>query len=81
LTQGDVRFEPDHALKSGERGMDDIQAITAQAKNHFSKGGWLVFEHGYDQKELSRACLLAAGFKKIEQKNDLSGQPRMSAGH
>jgi release factor glutamine methyltransferase len=61
--------------------MDDIQAITAQAKIHLYDGGWLVFEHGFDQKESCRVCLLDAGFNNIEQKNDLSGQPRMSAGH
>ena len=81
LTQGDVCFEPDHALKAGKQGMDDIQAITAQAKIHLYDRGWLVFEHGFDQKESCRVCLLDAGFNNIEQKNDLSGQPRMSAGH
>ena len=80
LTQGDVRFEPEQALTSGTQGMDDIQIITTQARGHLRAEGWLVFEHGYDQKQSSLTCLQAAGFEKIEQKNDLSGQPRISAG-
>lgn len=80
LTMGDVRFEPEHALKAGKQGMDSIQAITAEAKNHLCTGGWLVFEHGYNQKESCYTCLQDAGFNNIEQKNDLSGQPRISAG-
>lgn len=80
LSQGDVRFEPISALTSGETGMNDIERITSQAEEHLSKNGWLIFEHGYNQKQAVYDCLQHHNFKKVIQLNDLSGQPRMTAG-
>ncbi len=78
--QGDVRMEPDHALKSGPDGMDAIRKITANAQKHLNDNGCLALEHGYNQKKPVYDCLHEARFKNIRQENDWLGQPRVSAG-
>ena len=80
LSEGDVRFEPQTALVSGDLGMDDIIKITRQSLSHLNHHGWLFLEHGYDQQTLVFDCLNDAGFSSITQKNDLSGNPRMTFG-
>jgi release factor glutamine methyltransferase len=80
LTQGDVRFEPESALSSGATGMDDIEHICSHAKEYLLKNGWLMVEHGYNQKQLVADCFARNGFSEIEQRQDLSGHTRMTAG-
>lgn len=80
LSQGDVRFEPKSALTSGDTGMDDIKHLCAHAKNHLKNNGWLIVEHGYNQKQLVADCFSNHDFTEIEQRQDLSGHTRMTAG-
>jgi release factor glutamine methyltransferase len=62
LEQGDLRFEPLSALASGSDGLDDIRRIIMDASLHLVSGGWLLFEHGYNQAERVRVLLQQAGF-------------------
>jgi release factor glutamine methyltransferase len=80
LLTGDVRFEPQSALNAGATGMDDIEHLCAHAKNYLTKNAWLIIEHGYNQKQLVSDCFAKNGFTQIEQKLDLSGHIRMTAG-
>ena len=80
LKQGDVRFEPQSALTSGEAGMDDIKHLCQHAKDHLAQSGWLIVEHGYDQKKSVSDCFIEHGFTQIEQSTDLLGHTRMTAG-
>lgn len=80
LQGGDVRFEPKSALTAGETGMDDIEHLCAQAKNHLQKNGWLIVEHGYNQAQRVANCFTENTYAQIEQRNDLSGHTRMTAG-
>ncbi|MFA7267808.1 MAG: peptide chain release factor N(5)-glutamine methyltransferase [Sterolibacterium sp.] len=80
LSQGDLRFEPPNALASGSDGLDALRRIVGEAAQHLPPGGWLLFEHGYDQAEAARALLQDAGFAKIEQHRDLAGIVRVSGG-
>lgn len=80
LQQGDVRFEPLSALASGPDGLDDIRTIVAAAQSHLNPGGWLLFEHGYDQGERCRTLLLQNGFNRVETVPDLAGIPRVTMG-
>jgi len=80
LLAGDVRFEPQSALSAGAAGMDDIEYLCRHAKNHLKKNAWLIIEHGYNQKQLVADCFAENGFTRIEQKQDLSGHIRMTAG-
>ena len=80
LTKGDVRFEPESALTSGKTGMDDIEHLCSQAKNYLAKDGWLIIEHGYNQKAVVADCFTRNEYKNISQQNDLAGHCRMTAG-
>jgi len=80
LKQGDVRFEPQHALTSGEDGLQAITILTQQAPNYLKKEGWLLIEHGYDQGQAVRALFLQNGFTQIASYHDLNGQERITIG-
>lgn len=80
LSAGDVRFEPESALTSGERGMDAITLLTRQSADYLSPDGWLIVEHGYDQQQAVADCFKQGGFEHIVQLTDLAGLPRMTAG-
>jgi len=80
LAQGDLRFEPRGALASGADGLDDIRHIVAGAKQHLVPGGWLLFEHGYDQAARVRELLLQWGYAGVFSARDLAGIERVSGG-
>jgi len=81
LGRGDLRFEPQGALTDGSAdGLDSIRAIVAGAAAHLVPGGWLLFEHGFDQAPAARALLEAAGFADIVSLPDLAGIPRVAGG-
>lgn len=78
LAQGDVQFEPRSALTAGKDGLDDIRTISRQAFGKLKPGGWLLFEHGYDQGRDIRIILESNGFTAISTQQDLSGQDRVT---
>ena len=80
LGEGDLRFEPAPALVAGGDGLDCIRAIVAAAPRFLNRGGWLVFEHGYEQAARCRALLAGAGFEDIFSRNDVAGIERVSGG-
>ena len=80
LQTGDLRSEPQSALVAGPAGLDDIQTIVTQSHAHLLPGGWLLFEHGYDQAGPCRQLLQQAGFTQLINLADLAGQPRVSGG-
>lgn len=76
--------EPRLALtdrEPGGNGLACIRRIVAAAAAHLKPGGWLLFEHGYDQGEASRNLLAAAGFKDAFTHPDLAGIARVSGAH
>jgi len=80
LGQGDLRFEPHSALASGPDGLDDIRRIVAAAPGHLEAGGWLLFEHGWDQAPRCRELLSDSGFVEVGSATDLAGIERVSFG-
>jgi release factor glutamine methyltransferase len=80
LQQGDLRFEPHPALAAGVDGLAAIRRIVAQAGPHLVDGGWLLLEHGYDQRDSVLALLRTAGFSEVADYRDLAGQPRVAVG-
>jgi len=80
LSQGDVRFEPVSALASGDDGLDDIRLLIAEAAKYLKPNGWLILEHGYDQKEAVKQLFEDRGYQRITQRNDYGNNPRMTAG-
>jgi release factor glutamine methyltransferase len=71
---------PAQALTDGADGLTAIRHITQQASHWLNEGGWLLFEHGWDQADAARALLAAAGFEDIGQWPDLAGILRASGG-
>ncbi|MFC5527233.1 peptide chain release factor N(5)-glutamine methyltransferase [Rhodanobacter ginsengisoli] len=78
LAQGDLRFEPTSALASGEDGLDDIRRIVIDGREHLQSGGWLLFEHGWNQGKAARALLLKAGYAQVFTARDLELRDRVS---
>ncbi|WP_426687638.1 peptide chain release factor N(5)-glutamine methyltransferase [Rhodanobacter ginsengiterrae] len=80
LVQGDLRHEPASALASGDDGLDDIRRILVDARHHLHPGGWLLFEHGWNQGSAARAMLAAAGYAEVFTAQDLELRDRVSGG-
>jgi release factor glutamine methyltransferase len=80
LTEGDLRFEPASALRSGPDGLDALRSIIAGAPAVLRPGGWLLLEHGYDQADAVRKLLVEAGFAGVMSRSDLAGHSRVSGG-
>jgi release factor glutamine methyltransferase len=81
LEQGDLRFEPKMALTDGSAdGLDSIRAIVVGARAHLRPGGWLLFEHGYDQADAAARLLAEAGFVECLAAADLAGIARVAGG-
>lgn len=80
LTQGDLRFEPQRALVSGDDGLTDIRKIIHGAPSYLNKDGWLMLEHGYNQAPAVAELFKQAGFVEISHVLDLSGIERVTIG-
>ena len=80
LEEGDLRFEPPLALSCGERGLSAFRLIVEQSSAVLKPGGWLVFEHGCDQREAVAALMRRAGFCDVECLQDLAGLDRVTRG-
>lgn len=78
LTQGDVRLEPINALASGADGLMAIRHISQQAQSWLKRGGWLLFEHGYQQAKPVTALLDECGFTDVQTLKDLAKNDRMT---
>jgi release factor glutamine methyltransferase len=80
LGQGDLRFEPAGALAAGADGLDDIRRIVRDARKHLQPGGWLLFEHGWNQGDAARQLLREAGYAEVFTARDLELRDRVSGG-
>ncbi|MDB1144846.1 MAG: peptide chain release factor N(5)-glutamine methyltransferase [Alcaligenaceae bacterium] len=80
LRQGDLRYEPQHALTDGEDGLSLIERLILDARDYLEEGGSLWIEHGYDQALVVRELFAAAGYKDIHSMEDLSGIERITGG-
>jgi len=81
LAQGDLRFEPRHALTDGSGdGLDSIRHIVEGARAHLNPGGGILIEHGYDQAPAVAALLGKANFVDLASIQDLAGIPRVAGG-
>lgn len=76
LQRGDVHAEPRAALAGGADGLDAIRIIARQAHDCLAHGGWLIVEHGFDQRDAVVHVLEHSGYHDIETAYDLAGHPR-----
>jgi len=77
LQEDGLPFEPIAALVAGADGLDAIRTITQQARGHLNDGGWLLFEHGYDQQTAVIELLRQSGYTNINGLQDLGGTDRI----
>jgi release factor glutamine methyltransferase len=75
-----LEHEPTEALISGPTGMNAIQHIIENAKNHFHPEAWLFIEHGYNQAEIVKDLFQKNGYQHIENAKDIHGIHRVTFG-
>ncbi|UTW11481.1 peptide chain release factor N(5)-glutamine methyltransferase [Marinobacterium rhizophilum] len=80
LGRGDVRFEPASALVAEDAGLADIRHIATGARSVLEPGGWLLFEHGFDQGAAVRGLLDELGYGEVVTVPDLGGRDRVTRG-
>ena len=73
----ELSHEPEMALFAGADGLDVIRRLVAEAGDHLSPGGWLLFELSPEQIDVVEQELLNAGFVELERHFDLAKRPRV----
>lgn len=80
LARGDIRFEPDSALASGDDGLDAMRKLLPGAIVRLKDGGRILVEHGYDQGKSVRELMNHNGYHAIRSLRDLEGHERVTLG-
>lgn len=80
LQQGDLRFEPLHALTDFADGLNPIRHLAQNAPIYLKENGFLLLEHGYNQGQAVRDILAEHHFHEIETIRDLAGLERITLG-
>lgn len=78
LNQGDLRFEPQHALTDDADGLHAMAQICAQAPHFLEAGGFLAIEHGCEQGKHVRQILQHHGFHHINTHHDYASLERFT---
>lgn len=78
LMAGDLRFEPQDALAGGDDGLECIRAIIDRAHNYIVRQGWMLLEHGADQRRAVNRLLEAQRYYDICCYQDLAGLDRVT---
>lgn len=73
-------FEPRVAVFAGERGLDVIGPLIAQAHHALKPGGWLALEIGYSMRNAVVNLLDPTMWEDVHSVPDLQGIPRVVAG-
>lgn len=73
-----LRFEPALALTAGMDGLQCLRDIATQAREHFTPGGWLLLEHGYDQGAEMLQILAQLEYKHAQDYVDMANIPRLT---
>jgi len=81
LEENVKKYEPLSALHSAAEGLSDISQIISQCRNYLKPGGWLLFEHGYDQAQAVQSLLKKSEFTQIATIKDLNHLPRVTLAH
>jgi release factor glutamine methyltransferase len=70
-------WEPRAALVAGETGLEQVQAIVADAPRWLARPGALVVEIAPHQAEAAAVLAVTSGFTEVEIRQDLPGRPRV----
>lgn len=79
-TESALAYEPKKALISGKKGLNDLEIIIQQSREHLQQGGILFLEHGYQQAVFVKEFFLKYGYHQIKNYKDLAGHQRVSSG-
>lgn len=74
--QKEVTFEPEMALFAADNGLWFYSFIAKSYYSKLKKGGYLVFEYGFDQKAAVREILEKQGYTIVEEITDMGANPR-----
>ncbi|CAL4042605.1 peptide chain release factor N(5)-glutamine methyltransferase [Buchnera aphidicola] len=80
LLERDIFFEPFVSLISSNNGLSDIEYIIKNAKKYLTHSGWLLLEHGYNQKNEVQNIFKYYDFLEIASYKDYSGNDRITIG-
>jgi release factor glutamine methyltransferase len=75
-----LTHEPRLALTPEGDGLGAYRTILHAVATHLRPGGWVVFEHGWDQADAVCALLTQAGLTQVGSRCDLAGRARCSGG-
>jgi len=75
-----LTHEPLSALVAGEEGLADIRRIAHGAPGRLRTGGWLLFEHGWEQAAAVQGLLQRSGFGEVSTRVDIEGRARCTGG-
>ena len=75
-----LAHEPLSALVADDDGLADIRRIADGARGRLRAGGWLLFEHGWEQAAAVQALLQRSGFGEVSTRVDLEGRARCTGG-
>ncbi|PLS76819.1 MAG: peptide chain release factor N(5)-glutamine methyltransferase [Actinobacteria bacterium] len=71
-----ARWEPREALVAGPTGLEQVEAVVAEAPRWLTRPGSLVVEIAPHQAQAGVACALGAGFSDVEVLPDQAGRLR-----
>ena len=80
LSSGEVRFEPSTALSAGTDGLRSIMQILSAVAQYLVPDGYLLLEHGYDQRQAVTGLMADWGFRDVRSYQDLAGLDRVVRG-
>ncbi|MGK2952770.1 MAG: peptide chain release factor N(5)-glutamine methyltransferase [Thiobacillus sp.] len=80
MNMNDPRFEPTSALIASGSGLDDLSAIITTSPAHLEPRGWLIVEHGWNQRESCQSIFHRSHYVKVQTLNDLANLPRITLG-
>lgn len=75
--QTEVKFEPTSSLFGGDDGLTYYKKISSIWKNSLKKGGFLIFEIGYSQRDSVEKILVKNSYSEIKSFKDLSKKNRV----
>ena len=75
-----LAHEPLSALVAADGGLADIVRVASGAHGRLRDGGWLLFEHGWEQAAAVGRILADAGFGDIRTQTDIEGRARCTGG-
>ena len=75
-----LKAEPKAALIADDNGRQDLNHIISKSINYLAETGWLMVEHGYDQKVAVQDMFEQSHFRQIETRKDLLQQDRATQG-